>query len=137
MANRGFYSTRKVGRDLVDSYLSIEDRKEFVKDKSADALISLHIGSKNNTIKIYTNEPSDSVALGCNVLNELIKVFKINDTAIIPVNFDLIPKNDEKQILNIDKPAILIELGDSSEDFILEKREEIVSAIEKGVNYLE
>ena len=96
----------------------------------------MHVGSKNKTIKIYTNELPDSVALGCKVLNELIKVFKIEDTAIIPVNFDLILKNDKKQILNINKPAILIELGGSYDDFILEK-EKITYAIEKGVNYLE
>lgn len=122
-----FVITKTFGTNFEDSFLSIEDRKSKVKD----ALISIHAGNVENLIKAYVNPDKDSVALACKLLNEFKKNLKIN-TAIIPVNFKLIPVDDYKQILNLDKPAVLLEIG-SEKDKLITKKQIIAESIIDGV----
>ncbi|RLE48372.1 hypothetical protein DRJ25_00085 [Candidatus Woesearchaeota archaeon] len=129
-----FISTRKVGSRLQDSFVSLGERMALAEN--ADALVSIHVGDQENTVKAYVNPSKESVALACRVLNGFAKMFPSKDDelnfAIIPVNFKLIPEDDYKQVLNIDKPAVLLEIGDGNDGLIL-KKQLIVKAIMEGL----
>lgn len=123
-----FSSTRPVSSRLTDSFISINDIKKDVND----ALISLHVGFVDNSMKIYINNKKESAILACNILNNFKKNFNIQKSAIIPVNFNLINDDDYRNVLNIDKPSIFIEIGSEKDKLILEKQK-IVSSIVGGV----
>ncbi len=124
-----FKSTRPVHTTLKDSFMSVDDRK----DKVSAALISVHAGEFEDDIKIYTNDKEESVILACNLMNALLKNLNpgtFTDFAIIPVNFEFILEDDFKQILNIEKPAVLLEIGTK---FLADSKKEIVDSIIEGV----
>ncbi len=127
-----FESTRNIGAKLKDSSLSVVERQ--LKMKNADALVSVHVGDTENLIKAYVFPNEDSMALACSILNELIKKLNPENSSIIPVNFKLVPFVDYKQVLNLfdKKPAVLFEIGNEVDKFIL-KKEVIAEAIEQGV----
>jgi hypothetical protein len=116
VANYPFFDlTRRSGSIVRDSFLSVDVRKSLV----SDALISLHFGDFDKLIKVYVNSKKESVVFACSILNELKKSLNVKDSAIIPVNFDLISKNDFKQVLDVDKPAVLFVF---SKDLVGKKR---------------
>ena len=103
------------------------------KIKSDDALISIKQGDfDEDLIKIYINPDKRSMAVACSILNSLINDFHPENTAIIPVNFDLLLDEVYKNILNLKVPSILIEVGKQNIN-IISKHSDFVKSIDRGV----
>lgn len=122
-------------------FVLTRDREEPIpidirQKTTGDALISLHIGNRadnQDVVKAYYNPTPESKRLACEILNEITTRFKV-PVRPIPVNFDLIPDNDPKQVIRGTRPAVLLELGNSQKaDSILKEDKQLALQIYKGV----
>ncbi|MBW2986245.1 N-acetylmuramoyl-L-alanine amidase [Candidatus Woesearchaeota archaeon] len=146
----------KVLRGTLNRVSKVESTRGFTKDtnmpiakkiqnaQSADAIISVHVGSKDNTALAYFNVNSkkkkQSIRLGCKILNELSKEYpEIKNIAFVPVNVENQARFDSSspyQILSEDKVAVLLELGNIKKptpNFIIDDQRDLAMVILEGV----
>lgn len=119
----------------TETETAITDRQQT----AGDAMVSLHAGSREDNldvVKAYYNNVPGSKRLACEILNQLTEEFKI-PVRMIPVNTDYLLEEDPKQVLNAQRPAIMLELGNAKKpDSVLTKIGEIQMRIDKGIeNY--
>jgi len=104
---------------------------------AGDALISLHVGSRTanqDVVKAYFNPTPESKRLACEILNAITTEFKI-PVRPIPVNVDLLPDDDPKQVLKGTRPAVMLELGNAQKkDSMLAEDKQLAIQIYKGVD---
>lgn len=131
-------NTLKAGRTRFNLTRDKEDpvTMENRKKTTGDALISLHIGSRTDDqdiVKAYYNPTPESKRLACEILNEITSKFNI-PVRPIPASLDYLPDNDPKQVLKGNRPAILLEIGNSQKkDSILAEDNQLALQIYKGI----
>ena len=147
----------KVLRGTLSRVSNVESTRGFTEDtnmpmdkkiqnaQTADAIISLHAGSKDNTALAYfnvnSNKKKESIRLGCKILNELSESFpEIKNIAFVPVNVNNLEKFDSEspfKILSADKVAVLLEVGNiqkPSPNSIIDNHRGLAIAILEGVD---
>ncbi len=127
-AGRARFTTTRDTEDPV----SIENRQKT----EGDALISFHIGSRTDdqdVVKAYYNPTPESKRLACEILNEITGKFNI-PVRPIPASLDYLSDNDPKQVLKGNRPAILLEIGNSQKkESILNEDKQLALQIYKGI----
>lgn len=136
-------TTRSVS---ADTNLDLQDRKNKIASFNNDLLLSLHVGSsqsmQDRDIIAYVNFKSpyfrQSRYVACRVLNELTASIKdISGTAVVPVILDQHSADIPLQVLDTDKIAVLLELGNIQvvqDNFLVEKRGEIAGAVTRAIS---
>lgn len=142
-------ATRSVKADMN---LAMAGRKKKIAEFNNDALISIRAGSSINKdgtpnvadrdVIAYVNFESpafkQSRKLACLVLNQMSESLKeITGTAVVPVLLSQYDEDDPLQVLSTDKIAVQLEIGNiqvSENNFLVEKRGEIASAITQAIN---
>jgi N-acetylmuramoyl-L-alanine amidase len=146
-------STRSL---VIDENLDLAGRISKIESGSADAVISIHLGSNPDkaqfNIKAYYNaygaRSSDSAKLACEIVNSLSQnimsvqtsnaknTFFVTGTAVVPVNPDQLLPDDPMQVLVKDKIGVFLEIGNIQQPgSVLETSQAVIaSAVAEAVD---
>lgn len=133
-------------RDLrFDEFKSVDERLSIIiNSENIDAVISIHAGSNKNpdvnNAKAYVSLESakrqQSMRLACLILNSFsIELPAVEGLSIVPVNVSELENDDPLRVLDNDKVAVYLEIGNImiSQDNMLRKIPELSKAISDGI----
>jgi N-acetylmuramoyl-L-alanine amidase len=139
--NNNLIATRDI---RFEEFKSIDERLSIINNKNIDSVISIHVGSNPNpeinNVKARISSESimrqQSRRLACLILNSLsTELSTIKGLSIIPVNVSELKKDDPMRILDTDKVAVYLEIGNImiNQKNLLQKIPEISKAINDGI----
>lgn len=134
--NKPVEETRDLERDVIDDIVTIQQRIKKIREFNG-ALVSIHIGERNENLFIaYIDADSDTFEesryLGCVILNNLVKEFNGSKILLVPIDLDLLEKDDTKMVLQGSKVGVYLELVTMKSEH-LQKLKEMGVAITTGI----
>ncbi len=123
-----------------DSALSLEERKRLIDG----AVLSLHART-DTTLKAFIDAQGKKRAvseqLACMILGSLVDYFPsaFTGVSIIPIDSAVLASDDPKRVLAIDKPGVLIEIGDmrNAETPMIKERRAFAQAINEAIQHMQ